>query len=173
MLAASTLVNKSVRIFSENTAQMVQYGTDSGGGNLLYNWQARLKAVAAGAASSWEMERFGMRAQPRKGRKHTVLVVADDVRILCLAEAALERTGHRVLVARDARSAEQLLARRRVRIDSVAIGASIGGHQDVQAASLRRGAVPWVLQCEVTDHSVQVKGLDTGDNWESAAPQLH
>jgi CheY-like chemotaxis protein len=78
-------------------------------------------------------------------REHTVLLVANDFRVLTLAQALLTGKGHRVLLASDARNAVELLTQNHVPIHSVAIRAGIGGHEEVRAMSLRRGARPWTF----------------------------
>jgi hypothetical protein len=99
---------------------------------------------------------------------HTVLVVADNLRILGLAKAVLAAK-HRVLLAYDAQNAIRLLDQSRARIHSVGIRAGIGGEEEVRAWSLRRGAKPWTFHGEVTDQSVILEAPDSGADWDSAA----
>src|ERR1022692_3853312 len=53
----------------------------------------------------------GMEAESGIKAQHTVLVVADDRRVLLLAQAVLARKGHRVLLASDSQRAIELLSR--------------------------------------------------------------
>jgi len=101
--------------------------------------------------------------------EHTVLVVANDFRVLTLAQALLTGKGHRVLLASDARNAVELLTQNHVPIHSVAIRAGIPGHEEARAMSLSRGARPWTFHCAVNDQSVMLEGLDSGADRESAA----
>jgi len=110
-----------------------------------------------------------METESVAGAKHTVLVVADDCRILTLAEAILIGKGHRVILASDARNAVDLLTQAEGPIHSVAIRAGMSGHEEVHDWSLRRGARPWTFNCGVNDRSVVLEGLDSGADWESAA----
>jgi hypothetical protein len=100
--------------------------------------------------------------------EHTVLLVADDLRILGLARAVLAGKD-RVLVAYDAQNAIRLLDRGRARIHSVGIRAGVGGEEEVRAWSLRRGAKPWTFRGEVSDQSVILEPPDSGADWDSAA----
>ena len=102
------------------------------------------------------------------GPERTILVVADDFRVLTLAEAVLQGKGHRVLVAIGAQFAVRLLTRGRVPIHSVAIQADMSGREDVSTCSLRRGAKPWTFRCHTDDRRVVLEGLDSGADWESA-----
>jgi DNA-binding response OmpR family regulator len=110
-----------------------------------------------------------MEAEGNNGIEHTVLVVADDLRLLYLVQAVLASKGHRVLLASDAESATQLLSQSRVPIHSVAIRAGLSGHEELYRYCLRRGAKAWTLHCSVDDRSVRLEGLDSGADWESAA----
>jgi len=101
--------------------------------------------------------------------EHTVLVVADDRRVLGLAQAVLARE-HRVLLACDSKDAVRLLKQSQtIPIHSVAIRAGISGQEEVRTWSLRQGAAPWTFRAEITDHSVTLEGPDSGDDWESSA----
>lgn len=99
----------------------------------------------------------------------TVLVVADDLRILALAQAVLARKGNRVLLTNDARDAIQFLTQSQLPIHSVAIQAGITGHAEVRDWSLRRGTKPWAFHCNVDERGIRLEGLDSGADWESAA----
>jgi DNA-binding response OmpR family regulator len=110
-----------------------------------------------------------MQAQSENPHKSTVLVVAEDLRILALAQAVLARKGNRVLLTNDAQDAVRFLTRSRVPIDSVAIQAGMSRHEEVRNWSLRRGARPWVFHCDSDERGIRLKGLDSGADWESAA----
>jgi DNA-binding response OmpR family regulator len=112
-----------------------------------------------------------VQAECHNGVEHTVLVVANDLRILGLAQAVLASKGHRVLLASDAKSAVQLLTQNQVPIHSVAIRAGMSGHEEVHRYSLRQGAKLWTLHCSVDDRSVRLEGLDSGADWESVADE--
>jgi DNA-binding response OmpR family regulator len=112
-----------------------------------------------------------MKADAGHRADHTVLVVADDHRVLMLAQAILAGKGHQVLVANDARNAVQILKENYRPVHSVAIRAGMSGSEDLQDWSLRRGAKPWTFCCTVDDRSVRLEGLDSGADWESAALQ--
>jgi len=101
--------------------------------------------------------------------QHTVLVVADDRRVLFLVQAVLAGKGHRVLLASDAPSAIELLSQKDASIHSVGIRAGMSGHEEVQHWALRHGIKPWTVHCHVDDRSVRLEGLDSGAEWESAA----
>src|SRR5579862_491410 len=103
-----------------------------------------------------------MQAECNNGIEHTVLVVADDLRILRLAQVVLASKGHRVLLASDAKSAVQLLTQNQVPIHAVAIRAGMSGHEELHRYSVRRGAKPWTLRCSVNDRCVRLEGLDSG-----------
>jgi|SRR5579862_217743 len=103
------------------------------------------------------------------GGEQTVLVVADDLRVLLLAQAVLAGKGHRVLLANDAQRAIELLSQKDIPVHSVAIRAAMRGHEEVHNYSLKQGAKPWTLHCTVNEHSVRLEGLDSGAEWESAA----
>jgi CRP-like cAMP-binding protein len=110
-----------------------------------------------------------MEAQRENCVGHTVLVVADDLRIRVLAQGILAAKGERVLLANNAQDALELLTHNESPIDSVAIRAGISGYDDLQALSLRRGAQPCTFHCAVNDQSIQIEGLDSGADWESPA----
>jgi len=112
-----------------------------------------------------------MKADSGNRAEHTVLVVADDLRVLMLAQAILTGKGHQVLVASDAQNAVQVLKGNYVPVHSVAIRAGMSGYDELQDWSLRRGAKPWTFWCAVDDRSVRLKGLDSRADWESAALQ--
>ena len=113
-----------------------------------------------------------MQIKSGKKAQHTVLVVADDRRVLLLAQAVLAGKGHRVLLASDAQSAIELLSQKDVPIHSVAIRAAMRGQEEVHDFSLRQGVKPWALHCDVDDRGVRLEGLDLGVEWESAADLL-
>jgi CheY-like chemotaxis protein len=110
-----------------------------------------------------------MPAQSENCVAPTVLVVADDLRVLALAQAVLVRKGNRVLLTNDAQDAVQFLTQSLVPIHSVAIQAGMGGHAEVRKLSLRRGAKPWAFHCNVDERGVRLEGLESGADWESAA----
>jgi CheY-like chemotaxis protein len=99
----------------------------------------------------------------------TVLVVADDFRILVIAQAVLAGKGYRVLVASSASNAVELLARNQAPIHSVAIRAGIDGHEEVRSRALRRGAKPWTFRGVADGRSIRLEGMVSGPDWESAA----
>jgi CheY-like chemotaxis protein len=113
-----------------------------------------------------------MRTECDNGTGHTVLVVADDFRILLLAQAVLAGKGYRVLVASSASNAVELLARNEAPIHSIAIRAGIDGHEEVRSRALRRGAKPWTFRGVADDRSVRLEGIDSGPDWESAASPI-
>ena len=104
--------------------------------------------------------------------QHTVLVVADDQRVLLLAQAVLAGKGHRVLLASDAQRAIELLSQKGIPIHSVAIRAAMRGHEEVRNYSLRQGAKPWTVHCDVDARGIRLEGQDSGAEWESAADIL-
>jgi PleD family two-component response regulator len=104
--------------------------------------------------------------------QHTVLVVADDFRILALAQTVLAGKGHRVLLAHDTQNAAQILGSNCVHVHSVAVRAGMRGCKELQECALRSGAKPWIFYCAVDDRSIRLKGLDSGADWESAAESL-
>ncbi len=91
---------------------------------------------------------------------HTVLVVADDLRLLMLAQAILTGKGHLALVANDAQKVVQVLNGNHPPVHSVAIRAGMRGYAELQDWSFRRGAKPWTLCCAVDDRSVQLEGMN-------------
>jgi DNA-binding response OmpR family regulator len=112
---------------------------------------------------------IGTKTEAGNCAEHTVLVVADDLRVLLLAQAMLTGKGHRVLVARDAENAVQVLKRNSFPVHSVAIRAGMNGYKKVQKWSFRCGAKPWTFRCTVDERSVRLQGLHSGADWESAA----
>jgi len=110
-----------------------------------------------------------MRTGSEHRRDSAVLVVADDVRILALAQAVLASKGHQVLLAGDARTAEHILTQSQVPVHSVAIRAGIRFYEEVRNWCLRRGAKPWTFHCHADDRGVGLEGLDSGADWESPA----
>jgi DNA-binding response OmpR family regulator len=110
-----------------------------------------------------------MRAGSDKRAGSAVLVVADDARVLALAEATLASKGHIVLVAGDAQAAEHLLAQSQIPVRSVAIRAGISFYEKVRDLCLRRGATAWTFHCRVDDRGISMDGLDSGADWESPA----
>jgi CheY-like chemotaxis protein len=115
---------------------------------------------------------FGMEAESGINAQHTVLVVADDQRVLLLAQAVLAGKGHRVLLASDAQRAIELLSQKDIPIHSVAIRAAMRGHEEVRNYSLRQGAKPWTVHCDVDARGIRLEGQDSGAEWESAADIL-
>ncbi|MGA3073418.1 MAG: hypothetical protein ABSG56_06980 [Bryobacteraceae bacterium] len=113
-----------------------------------------------------------MEAESGIKAQHTVLVVADDQGVLLLAQAVLTGKGHRVLLASDAQRAIELLSQKDVPIHSVAIRAAMRGLEEVRNYSLRQGAKPWTVHCDVDDRGIRLKGLESGVEWESAAGLL-
>jgi CheY-like chemotaxis protein len=113
-----------------------------------------------------------MEAESGINAQRTVLVVADDQRVLLLAQAVLAAKGHRVLLACDAQRAIELLSQKDVPIHSVAIRAAMRGHEEVRNYSLREGAKPWIVHCDVDARGIRLEGLDSGAEWESAAGLL-
>jgi CheY-like chemotaxis protein len=113
-----------------------------------------------------------MEAESGIKAQHTVLVVADDQGVLLLAQAVLTGKGHRVLLASDAQRAIELLSQKDVPIHSVAIRAAMRGHEEVRNYSLRQGAKPWTVHCDVDDRGIRLEGLESGVEWESAAGLL-
>jgi hypothetical protein len=114
-----------------------------------------------------------MRTESVSRTQRTVLVVADDFRVLALARAVLMGKGHRVLLASDVRSALRLLRQKCGFVHSVAIRAGMVGYEQLRKRSLRLGAAPWTFCCAVDDRSVRLEGPDSGADWESAALETH
>src|SRR5579862_5199376 len=94
--------------------------------------------------------------------EHTVLLVADDFRVLILAQAVLAGKGHRVLVAHEKQFAIFLLKQNHLPLDSVAIQADMDGCDELQGWALKRGARHWTFRCKVNDQSVLLEGLESG-----------
>ena len=65
-----------------------------------------------------------------------------------------------------------LLSQKDVPIHSVAIRAAMRGHEEVRNYSLRQGAKPWTVHCDVDARGIRLEGLDSGSGWESAADIL-
>jgi DNA-binding response OmpR family regulator len=110
-----------------------------------------------------------MRAGGENRVGSAVLVVADDARILALAEATLASKGHVVLLAGDAQAAEHFLTQSQIPVRSVAIRAGISFYEKVRELSQRVGAKAWTFHCHVDDRGVSMEGLDSGADWESPA----
>ena len=109
-----------------------------------------------------------MKPEAGKRRQQTVLIVADDLHILILAQAVLIGKGYRVLMACGAQHAVRLLKLNRLPVTSVAILAGMRGYTEVQSWSLRRGAISWTFRGAVDEHRVLLEGLESGADWESA-----
>ena len=105
--------------------------------------------------------------------QQTVLVVADDLHILILAQAMLTGKGYNVLVASDAGYATNLLKQCIVPVEYVAIRAGMQGCQEVQDWSRRRGVRSCTFHGTVDERRVRLEGLDSGEDWESALAVVH
>jgi hypothetical protein len=66
-----------------------------------------------------------------------------------------------------------LLSQKDVPIHSVAIRAAMRGHEEVRNYSLRQGAKPWTVHCDVDARGIRLEALDSGSGWESAADILY
>jgi DNA-binding response OmpR family regulator len=105
--------------------------------------------------------------------QQTVLVVADDLHILILAQTVLTGKGYMVLVASDAPHAIQILKQNLVPVEYVAIRAGMRGFQEVQDWSRRSGARPCTFRGTVDERRVRLEGLESGADWESALAVVH
>ena len=89
-----------------------------------------------------------------------MLVVADDLDILLLAEAILAGNGYRVLVAHHTLGAVQLLGLEGIDVHWVGIRAGMNGCEQVHRIAVARGAKPWYFVASVEDGIIHMKGLE-------------